>query len=513
MEDPLPFIESLSEDILADPSQEPFLLDLLSHLYESTLTEFLPSSLPSYSDSHSIDQLITEDLDDEQIWGQLSYRNDAINSLLSHSESLLSEMPAPQSEDLTVDNTAESDEEIIFSDDEDLDSQEESDVESGSDDVIDDDVAEDDVMDDDVAAEFENEEDEDEMDQYLDSLLDEEIGQNDDVDGQNDDELDLFDELDDGEDVTYEQFFGSEPPPAEPNFDMSEEEFDEDEEENNEDQEELTEEELKIRQLEDESLNQKDWFMRGEVSDKDRPHNSLLSATVDFDTGIARKVVDDDDYDDVEGVKKDSQNSQNSIEEMIKQRIKDGLFDDPVKVTIDQKSDRKDQKDLDDSGPGQRQSLGDVYEQDFLKIRGFVNDAELVELRQNSQILLDNIMLELDKLTQTKHGFAIKQLIPDDIEIKKNNIASMEASDSTAVSLHPHQLADQSSVNQRAKGVVTSQEELSKEERKAKRRAKKERNKGKVFKKKEGSVKNKGQNDGVKYGRSSEFFKLMDQNK
>lgn len=74
----------------------------------------------------------------------------------------------------------------------------------------------------------------------------------------------------------------------------------------------------KIEKIENEMMEEKKWQMKGEVQVKDRNYNSLLEEFVDFDT--ASKAPP-----------KVTQETTNQIEALIKQRILDEMFDDPIR--------------------------------------------------------------------------------------------------------------------------------------------------------------------------------------
>jgi len=74
--------------------------------------------------------------------------------------------------------------------------------------------------------------------------------------------------------------------------------------------------------IENDMMDKKKWQLKGEVQCKDRNYNSLLEEHVDFDTATKAPP-------------QITQETTNEIEAMIKQRILDELFDDPIrKATI-----------------------------------------------------------------------------------------------------------------------------------------------------------------------------------
>lgn len=73
----------------------------------------------------------------------------------------------------------------------------------------------------------------------------------------------------------------------------------------------------KIEALEQQILSEKPWQLKGEVSARFRPINSLLYEDVDFQQHIKAPNI--------------TPETTETLEELIKQRIKDNKFDDPVR--------------------------------------------------------------------------------------------------------------------------------------------------------------------------------------
>jgi U3 small nucleolar ribonucleoprotein component len=126
----------------------------------------------------------------------------------------------------------------------------------------------------------------------------------------------------------------------------------------------------KINKLEDEMMDDKKWQMKGEAECKDRNYNSLLEEYLDFDT--AQKLQP--------AITKETTNK---IEALIKQRVLDELFDDPVRKTL--KGDKKhDDFELDFTKSGK--GLGDQYADDYAK--------KLIA--QNKDVFLENDLTGAD---------------------------------------------------------------------------------------------------------------------
>lgn len=80
----------------------------------------------------------------------------------------------------------------------------------------------------------------------------------------------------------------------------------------------------RIDQIEDEMMNPKEWQLTGEVRAGQRPKDSLLQIHVDFNTVSKLPPT----------VNKETTSA---IEALIKQRVLDELFDDPVLIALSKK--------------------------------------------------------------------------------------------------------------------------------------------------------------------------------
>jgi U3 small nucleolar RNA-associated protein MPP10 len=101
--------------------------------------------------------------------------------------------------------------------------------------------------------------------------------------------------------------------------------------------------------------------MKGEVQVKDREYNALLEEYLDFDT--ASKAPP-----------KITQETTNAIEALIKQRVLDELFDDPIRRTKKQDGTGDGGKELDFSKSGK--GLGEEYADDYAK-RLYAENADM----------------------------------------------------------------------------------------------------------------------------------------
>ena len=108
-----------------------------------------------------------------------------------------------------------------------------------------------------------------------------------------------------------------------------------------------------IKRIEEKIIsNKKDWSTKGEVLGKERPKDSLLSKPMDFEVGLKAPPIPDREFTD-------------KLENMIKQRILDDLFDDPIKkdiINLNEQKKAENELDFEKSKRG----LGEIYEDKYL---------------------------------------------------------------------------------------------------------------------------------------------------
>ena len=107
----------------------------------------------------------------------------------------------------------------------------------------------------------------------------------------------------------------------------------------------------KIEQIEDEMMNPKPWQLTGEAKNTERPVNSLLDIHLDFNAAtklpptITKEVT----------IK---------IEELIKQRVLDELFDDPVLLNENRRR-KLNNNQIEMDFTKSKKGLGDLYAEDM----------------------------------------------------------------------------------------------------------------------------------------------------
>ena len=109
-----------------------------------------------------------------------------------------------------------------------------------------------------------------------------------------------------------------------------------------------------IKEIEEKMINgKKEWSTKGEVLGRERPKDSLLTKAMDFEVGLKAPPIPDREYTD-------------KLELMIKQRIKDDLFDDPIKKQIIDLNENKHANDNELNFDKSKKGLGEIYEEKYL---------------------------------------------------------------------------------------------------------------------------------------------------
>ena len=108
-----------------------------------------------------------------------------------------------------------------------------------------------------------------------------------------------------------------------------------------------------IKEIEEKMISKKEWSTRGEVLGKERPKDSLLTKAMDFEVGLKAPPIPDREYTD-------------KLENMIKQRILDDLFDDPIKKNIINLNEEKKADNDELNFEKSKKGLGEIYEEKYL---------------------------------------------------------------------------------------------------------------------------------------------------
>ncbi|KAA3459666.1 U3 small nucleolar ribonucleoprotein MPP10 [Gossypium australe] len=217
----------------------------------------------------------------------------------------------------------------------------------------------------------------------------------------------------------------------------------------------------KIEEMEKANLDPTVWTMRGEVTAAQRQKNSALEVDLDFEHNVRPAPVITEEV-------------TASLEDLIKTRISEGLFDDVQKARTSSSKAPREIKELDESKS--KKGLAEVYEEEFVQ-KTDPASAPLTfsdELKKEASMLFKKLCLKLDALS---HFHFTPKPVVEDMSIQTNvpalameEIAPMAVSD--AAMLAPEEVFS-------GKGDIKEEAELTKAERKRRRANKKRKFKGK----------------------------------
>ena len=140
-----------------------------------------------------------------------------------------------------------------------------------------------------------------------------------------------------------------------------------------------------IDAIEKNMMDKKSWSMKGEVKAKERPKESLLENFLDFQVSVKAPPIPSNEI-------------TSAIEKMIKLRIKEDLYDDPIRqkaVNLNKRDKEENELEFDKSKKG----LGEIYEDDYVQETGNANEAESKELYKEIDELTNKLYNIFDKLT------------------------------------------------------------------------------------------------------------------
>jgi U3 small nucleolar RNA-associated protein MPP10 len=144
-----------------------------------------------------------------------------------------------------------------------------------------------------------------------------------------------------------------------------------------------------IERLEAENMAEKEWTMKGEVSSKARPKNSLLEEDLDVD--IAAKPVP-----------VITEETTKTLEELIIQRIKDSAFDDVIRKAPIKNSVYDPNRRFELNDEKSKKSLAEIYEEEYQKTQHTVKtekDKALEKQHQEIEDLFEELRDHLDALS------------------------------------------------------------------------------------------------------------------
>jgi len=152
-----------------------------------------------------------------------------------------------------------------------------------------------------------------------------------------------------------------------------------------------------IKKIEEKMIsNKKDWSTKGEILAKERPKDSLLTKSMDFEVGLRAPPIPDKEFTD-------------KLEKMIKQRIIDDIFDDPIKKDfVNLNEEKKAENDLDFEKS--KKGLGEIYEEKYLGNES--TETKVDEIKKECDDLcnqLFDIFKQMTNGTATPYGLKGKK--------------------------------------------------------------------------------------------------------
>eukprot|EP00299_Pterocystis_sp_00344_P008851 c3525_g1_i3.p1 GENE.c3525_g1_i3~~c3525_g1_i3.p1 ORF type:complete len:474 (+),score=161.22 c3525_g1_i3:628-2049(+) len=223
---------------------------------------------------------------------------------------------------------------------------------------------------------------------------------------------------------------------------------------------ELKEQRMKerIKQLEEKALQKRTWELMGEAKAKDRPVNSLLQTTLDFEHRTRPKPLITED-------------TTKTLEKIIKSRILSDAFDDVIRKLPPNAGTFKPRKQALDHEKS-KLSLAEIYEKEFAQqVMGQAPVDKLREVHKEVQEMWEELCNQLDALTN--YQFTPKR-ISEELKVIPNVAAvRMEEAMPELVS-EAHALAPEE-VHRKQRGDLQTDQEMSKEQRRNKRATNKRR--------------------------------------
>ncbi|XP_061526513.1 U3 small nucleolar ribonucleoprotein protein MPP10 [Phycodurus eques] len=214
----------------------------------------------------------------------------------------------------------------------------------------------------------------------------------------------------------------------------------------------------KIMELEKASLASKSWQLSGEVTAQTRPENSMLEEDLDFEQASRKAPAI-------------TEETTLHLEDIIKQRIKDQAFDDVVRKEKPKEEVFEYKKRLTLDHEKSKQSLAEIYEQEYVKQTQQKTEEEENPAHVEIQKLMDALFLKLDALSNfhftPKRSAPEVQVVSNLPSITMEEVAPVTASDATL--LAPEEIKEKT----KAGDIVGDKEKTSTDKKRERRHKKK----------------------------------------
>ena len=212
----------------------------------------------------------------------------------------------------------------------------------------------------------------------------------------------------------------------------------------------------RIEELEKDNMAEKRWEMSGEVSSKFRPDNSLLEGYMKHQSNP--------------GVPRITEEATEELEDLIRRRARDELWDDPVRREKPQE--KRYNYSIPKQVDTQKSQLGlaEVYEQEFLKQTAATSNILRTEeqtMEDEIKVMMKEVFGKLDALSNFR--YTPKPFKYEPIVIKNVPVVSVEEVIPTAMSTSDRLAPEEIAASSRA---VVSEIERTQEDRKKLRRHK-----------------------------------------
>ncbi|XP_062616341.1 U3 small nucleolar ribonucleoprotein protein MPP10-like [Saccostrea cucullata] len=212
----------------------------------------------------------------------------------------------------------------------------------------------------------------------------------------------------------------------------------------------------KITKMEEASLAEKPWQLAGEIGATDRPENSLLEEHLMYDQTVRLPPVI-------------TEETTQSLESIIMQRIKDKAFDDVERKVKPKENPFEYKKRIVLDQEKSKISLGEVYEQEYLKQQKEEGEEKTDPQHEEIKSMMQSLFVKLDALSNfhyTPRAAAPEVKIVTNLpSIMMEEVAPVTQGDGTL--LAPEEIKD------KKKGELKGKTEETETDKKSQRRNKK----------------------------------------